>query len=438
MCRVPKDNVFSFLETANKAAVGGVTNLETAVDGLTTVVNSYGADVIDVNKASDLMFTTVKLGKTNFEQLSQSLFNVLPSASAAGVKFEDVSAALATLTAQGVPTSVATTRVRAAIDELSKAGTKTDKIFRQVAGKSFKEFIASGGNLQQALQLLEKEAKKNNLGINDLFSSIEAGGAALALTGDATEMFTNALNEMNKASGATDAAFGKMEKGLKRKIEKLKANFEVFKLQVGGRAAGALNVLFDTGSKVSSFLQSKFNKTIDKLINKFKPATKAIEEMKNSLKNVHKYLKMGLSIKTSFATPLMYLEKVLKTVFGQNTGRIISSWIKRTIGIIDKLRPTFLSVEKWIKDSIPTVKFIFKDAFSTIGKVIDDIYEIINYTFLPAIDGIRKKIDEHMPSVRQVIKETFDKATDVIENASDKIKDFTKWITDKWPTIGLL
>lgn len=214
---VPKDNVFSFLEVANKAAVGGVAELETAVDGLSSVVNSYGADTIDVKKASDLMFTTVRLGKTNFAELSQSLFNVLPSASAAGVKFDDVSAALAALTVQGVPTAVATTRIRTAIDELSKAGTNTDKIFRKVAGKSFKEFIAQGGNLQEALQMMEQEAKRNNLGINDLFSSVEAGGAALGLTGKGTDKFNEAMKEMAKASGATDTAFGKMERVLKGK-----------------------------------------------------------------------------------------------------------------------------------------------------------------------------------------------------------------------------
>src|SRR6056297_1420181 len=41
---VPRDNVFSFLEQAQKAAVGGVTDLKTAVDGMTSVVNAYGEE----------------------------------------------------------------------------------------------------------------------------------------------------------------------------------------------------------------------------------------------------------------------------------------------------------------------------------------------------------------------------------------------------------
>jgi TP901 family phage tail tape measure protein len=430
---VPNDNVFAFLETANKAAVGGVTQLETAVDGLSSVVNAYGADVIDVNKTSDLMFTTVRLGKTNFEQLSQSLFNVLPSASAAGVKFEDVSASLAALTAQGVPTSVATTRVRAAIDELSKAGTKTDQVFREVAGKSFKDFIAQGGNLQQALQLLEKEAKRNNLGINDLFSSIEAGGAALALTGKGTETFTKAMEEMSKATGATDAAFDKMEKGLKRKIDKMKANFEVFKLEVGGRLAGAFNIAFDAGTKFIGFLNSKFGATLNKVSSKLKSFSDLASELGSSFVEGVKEAFSGGDIMSIFDRTFGSVEKLLKAVFGEKAGGTISSWVAKVISIIEKLQPTFTSIRNWVIDAIPTVQFIFEDVFGTVGKVVQDAYDIFTDTLLPVIDSIRKKIDENMPAIRQVTQEAFDKITDVVEFASGKIKDFTNWVSEWLP-----
>ena len=141
---VPPDNVFDFLETANAAALGGVTDLETAVDGLTSVTNAYGKEVIDVTTASDVMFTAVKLGKTNFEQLSNSLFNVVPTAASLGVKFEDVAANLAALTAQGTPTSVATTQLRQAFVEASKAGTALDLALKDLTGKSFAQLIADG------------------------------------------------------------------------------------------------------------------------------------------------------------------------------------------------------------------------------------------------------------------------------------------------------
>ena len=112
---VPKENVLEFMKVASKAAIGGVTSLETAVDGITSVINTYGRENITAKEAADSMFTAVKLGKTTFDELSGSLFNVLPIAKQANVKFDEISAALAVMTAKGTPTSVATTQLRQAI-----------------------------------------------------------------------------------------------------------------------------------------------------------------------------------------------------------------------------------------------------------------------------------------------------------------------------------
>ena len=116
---VPQDNVMEFMRVASDAAIGGVTELQTAVDGITSAVNVYGRETLNAQEASDLMFNAVKLGKTTFEELSSSLSNVLPVAKSAGVDFETVTAALASMTAAGVPTAQATTQLRAAISALS-------------------------------------------------------------------------------------------------------------------------------------------------------------------------------------------------------------------------------------------------------------------------------------------------------------------------------
>ncbi|MCK5643556.1 MAG: phage tail tape measure protein, partial [Gammaproteobacteria bacterium] len=117
---IPAGEAMQFLGTSTRAAVGGVTDIETAVDGLTTVINAWGMDAAEATSVADIMFTTVKGGKTTFEELSASLFNVAPLAAASGVEFNEVAAALATMTKQGVPTKVATTQLRAAIQAILK------------------------------------------------------------------------------------------------------------------------------------------------------------------------------------------------------------------------------------------------------------------------------------------------------------------------------
>jgi len=232
---VPPENVFTFLEVAQKAAVGGITDLQTAVDGITSVVNAYGDEVISAAEASDLMFTAVRLGKTDFEQLSSSIFQIAPIASSLGVGFDVVTAALANLTAQGVPTSVAATQLKAAFSELGKQGTKADKAFQNIAGVGFTDFIKTGGTVEQALLMLKTGADDAGISVLDMFGSIEAGQAVLALTADGGLKFAETLEEMANSAGATDDAFGQMMTGLGPMIDKLKAEFAVIMLEIGQR-----------------------------------------------------------------------------------------------------------------------------------------------------------------------------------------------------------
>ena len=242
---VPANNVFEFLETAQKAAKGGVTDLTTAVDGISSVVNAYGSDVIDATKASDLMFTAVRLGKTDFSQLSASLYNVTPVASALGVKFEDVTASLAALTAKGVPTAQATTQIRSALAELGKDGTKAFTAFKEASGKTFPQFVQEGGNLQEAFQVIEKAAADSGKSALDMFGSVEAGQAVLALTGEGTEAFSDALAAMGDSAGATEGAFQTMDQGIGASLEKIKAAGMVMLIDFGEKLAPTFQAFAD-------------------------------------------------------------------------------------------------------------------------------------------------------------------------------------------------
>lgn len=230
---VPETNVFSFLGTAQKAAVGGVTDLGTAVDGLTSTVNAYNSAEQDAAKTADEMFTAVKYGKTNFEELSQSLYNVVPVAASAGIQFGNVAAGMAVITAQGTPTSTAATQLRQMLVELTDSGSEVGKTFQNVAGRSFKQFIKEGGNLQDAVQLLEKHARSLGIGTDELFGSVQAGQAVLQLTGNATGKFTETLKAMESASGAVDKAYSEMTDSAEYKTKRLETSFKNLKTAIG-------------------------------------------------------------------------------------------------------------------------------------------------------------------------------------------------------------
>ena len=251
---VPPDNVFAFLETAQKAAVGGVTDLETAVDGITSVVNAYGADVLDAANASDIMFTAVRLGKTDFSQLSSSLFNVIPTAASMGVTFGDVAAQLATLTAQGTPTSVATTQIRAALVEASKGGTKLSDAISDLTGSSFAELIQQGQTVPQIFQQLRDSMPEQDF--KDLFGSVEAMNAVLGVTGPNFDTVTAAMDQMTDSAGATDAAYEQMNGGIKRVMDRFRAFGSATLIQIGDALSPVIDKVLDLAEQALPAVES--------------------------------------------------------------------------------------------------------------------------------------------------------------------------------------
>ena len=258
---VPRENAFTFLETAGKAAIAGVTDTETAVDGLTTVINAFGLDSADAALVSDSLFASVQGGKTTFEELSASLFNVGPAAAASGVGFQEINAAIATLTAGGTPTSVATTQIRAALTGLQKPSKDLDAIFQKLGFENAQLAIESEG-LGFALDAVKDASGGNNGELQRLLGSTEAVAAANVLAGTGADKFAEEMARQNNALGATQTAFDEIDKS--RATEKLGNTFSLLQERVGAAllpavnsAAGGLNdVLLKAIDRVGPFLDN--------------------------------------------------------------------------------------------------------------------------------------------------------------------------------------
>ena len=229
---VPKDNAIEFLRIATEAAIGGITSTEVAVDGLSTVINAFKLPLSDTQRVADLMFQTVKGGKTTFEELSAALFNVAPIAAASGVSFDEVSAALATMTKQGVPTKIATTQLRQAMVTLQKPTEDMNKVIKDLGYESGQTMLEELG-LAEALNQLRDATGGSNEKLMKMFGSVEAGAAVLSLTGDNAQMFAADLDAMAQSEGAATAAFQEMEKSASRQMEALKNSAQGVAISIG-------------------------------------------------------------------------------------------------------------------------------------------------------------------------------------------------------------
>lgn len=202
-----------FVEQASKLAVAGLTDTNAAVRSLSAVLNAYGESADKAEKYSDILFNTVNKGVTSIPELNSSLANVVPTAAAFGVQFDEIAAAIAAMTLQGEMTSTSTTKLRQALVELAKPGEQLKKIMEE-AGVSLESLKAEG--LQVTMQKLGEAMEAAGLKATQVFSSVEAAGAALALSGaENSQRFAEILDTYaTEAIGSTQRAFEIANEGI--------------------------------------------------------------------------------------------------------------------------------------------------------------------------------------------------------------------------------
>jgi TP901 family phage tail tape measure protein len=217
-----------FVGEAAKFAKAALIDTKTSVDVLTTAINAYGPANMEAARASDVLFQTIKLGKTTGEELAGSLGDVIPIASTMGLNFENLGASMATMTKQGIATSKATTSLRGIMTSFMKPTVELKQAFLD-AGFATGAAVTKADNFQEALRKVILQTDGSQEAIAALFPNVRALNGVLALTGQGAQSFTDDLNAMGNAAGSTDEAFAKQ----RLTFDTLKVRMEKFAITIG-------------------------------------------------------------------------------------------------------------------------------------------------------------------------------------------------------------
>lgn len=201
-------NVTDFVRTAAMAAKAGFTDTTTAIDGLTTVLNSYGMSADKAGKITDQMLMTQNLGKTTFGELAQGIGSVATAASLAKVSTDDLFASMAILTKNGVQTSEAFTGFQGILSAVSKQSKQSVKTAQALGINFTPEHLGQVGWLK-FLQEIKEKVGDDSTAIQHLFGRVEAANAFKVLTKDMGDL-NKAAQVMQGSTGATELAFNKM------------------------------------------------------------------------------------------------------------------------------------------------------------------------------------------------------------------------------------
>lgn len=201
-------HVTDFVRTAAIAAKAGFTDTTTAIDGLTTVLNSYGMSAENAGKITDQMLMTQNLGKTTFGDLAQGIGSVATAASLAKVSTDDLFASMAILTKNGVQTSEAFTGFQGILSAVSKQSQQTVKTAAALGLDFTPEHLGQVGWIK-FLEEVKAKVGDDQTAIQHLFGRVEAANAFKVLTKDLGQL-KDAQRAMGDSMGATELAFNKM------------------------------------------------------------------------------------------------------------------------------------------------------------------------------------------------------------------------------------
>jgi len=253
---IPAEKALNVLRVSTMSAIAGVSDTLKAADVITTILNSYNMEASQAIVVSDKLFESVRRGKITYGQLAHSLGRVISTAALAGVKLEEVLAAISTMTRMGLRPQESIFALNRAINGFLRP-TDSARVAADKFGITLDSLILRERGLAGVFKELQGASAE---AIAEIFPGIRSLKAVAALTGGYTG-FLEDLNLQMGSAGATQRAYNKQIETLGYKMK------QMWQSTIGaGRSLGQLFISVIGGKG-----------TIDNLAESFRNLSERIE-----------------------------------------------------------------------------------------------------------------------------------------------------------------
>lgn len=179
------------LEKSSKAAAVGLGEAKTVADLTTSALNAYHGTGLTAAKATDVLVAAVREGKSEPDELAQSMGRVLPVAANLGVSFDQVAGAMASMSTTGTDADEGATQLRGIFNALLKPSQQAEEALNRVG-------LSSGG--------LRKELGEQGLlaTLKTIVGALGDDSAATAMVFDDVRALTGVMNILGKNTEQTE------------------------------------------------------------------------------------------------------------------------------------------------------------------------------------------------------------------------------------------
>lgn len=348
------------LNVAAHASAAGLGETKTVADAMTSAINAYGQANLTATQASDVLVATVREGKVEAAALAPVIGNVAAFASALGVSFDQVGAALAAQTRITGDAKSASVQLTNVFSTLAKGAPKTVKGFKAVGLDldTVRETLAKPNGLLKALLLLKEHFGGNIKAAAQAFGNIRALRGVLALVGKSADQTEKIFAHMRDTTGSTARAFAAISED------------EGFQFQ---RTLQALRVV---GIRLGAILEPLANLIARGLTNAFKRVSSFLHEFEGA-RTLRAKLKVVWSGAEGIATAA---ERTLKRAMGAiDWGEVFAS----ARGMADALQARLEDVD-----------------WSFVGKRIGDSIAAATKFIIPAAQDLGARLTKALVTIR--------------------------------------
>ena len=208
------------LEAAANGATGGLSDINTVGNAVTSVLNAYGKSADEAANLVDGFIQTQNDGKIVLNEYAQQIGRLAPTAAAAGVGITELNAAVATITAQGVPVEATFTGLNQALVSILKPSQEATELAKEL-GIDFNEAGLRAKGFGGLLEEVKQKTGGSTTALVKLFGSVDALKAILPLVNDDLVKYNQNLGRQAQVSGVAENAARELGSTVSGEITKL-------------------------------------------------------------------------------------------------------------------------------------------------------------------------------------------------------------------------
>lgn len=236
------------LEAATKAATAGLATTDQAASGLTAVLNAYGKSADEAGQVSDVLFQTVNRGVITFPELSDQIGKTTALAAPLGVSLEEVAAATALMTRNGVGAEETFTQINAVMNSMLMPSKQAAELAAELGLQWDAAALRANGLAGQMSLLVEKTGgSEEKMAL--LLGDTRAVRGAFVLAKNAGKDLNAELKIMQSSAGATASAFEEQSKSTAFHLAQMQAKIEAAQIEIGEKLLPIVADLADAVTK---------------------------------------------------------------------------------------------------------------------------------------------------------------------------------------------